>query len=355
MAITPRQMICPQSNWANKCPYAMTPIYITVHNTANDASANNEISYMNRNKNQVSFHFAVDNKEVVQGIPLNRNAWHAGDGANGTGNRKTIAIEICYSKSGGNRFDDAEKLAAKFIAQLLRERNWGIDKVKKHQDWSGKYCPHRTLDRGWPRFLNMIKEELSPKPTPTPKVEWVDNVGSGVIDGKTDLVNVATGKVVTQVSGQFDYVQTTKDGVWARTDYSKKHNVDNGVKTSSFKKPVHPVINWVDVPETTMYIKKETNLINLDTGAVVKVLTGDFTFVQKTDDNKYVRTDYSKEKKLNYGVLFEDLEVIPVPEPEPEPSPEPDPTPVPDQTIPILQSIISFIQAIINKLLGKDK
>ena len=35
---------------------------------------------MIRNDNEVSFHFAVDDKEVVQGIPLDRNAWHAGDG-----------------------------------------------------------------------------------------------------------------------------------------------------------------------------------------------------------------------------------------------------------------------------------
>ena len=349
MPITPRQMICPQSNWANKCPYAMTPEAITVHNTANDASANQETSYMNRNTNQVSFHFAVDDKEVVQGIPLNRNAWHAGCGANCFGNRKTIAIEICYSKSGGERFDKAEQLAAEFIAQLLRERGWGLDKVKKHQDWSGKYCPHRTLDRGWQRFLDMINMYLNP-PAPV-VIKWVDNVGSGQVDGTTDLINIPTGKFLKKVSGTFDYVQTTEDGVWARTDYSKAHNLDNGVRTDSFKKPVHPVFNWVDVPTTTMYIKSEANLINLDTDTVVKVLTGDFTFVQKTDDNIYVRTEYSRDKGLNYAVKFEDLEVIPVPEPDPEPEPGDDP--VPDQTIPILQMIITFIQSIIDKLKKK--
>ena len=41
-----------------------------------------------------------------------------------------------------------------------KERGWGIDKVTKHQDYSGKYCPHRTLDMGWERFLNMIRAEL---------------------------------------------------------------------------------------------------------------------------------------------------------------------------------------------------
>ena len=154
-----RQMLVDKSKYSIKCPYTMKPTRIVVHNTANDASANNEISYMRSNNDETSFHFAVDDKEVVQGIPLNRNAWHAGD-SHGKGNMEGIAIEICYSKSGGDRFIKAEQNAAKFIAQLLKERGWGIDKVTKHQDYSGKYCPHRTLDIGWERFLNMIRAEL---------------------------------------------------------------------------------------------------------------------------------------------------------------------------------------------------
>lgn len=154
------QNLVPASKYSIKCPYSMTPEFIVVHNTANDASAANEVAYMISNNNQVSFHYAVDDKEIVQGIPENRNAWHAGDGTNGRGNRKGLSIEICYSKSGGQRFIEAEKLAAKFIAYKLKEKGWGIDRVKKHQDFSGKYCPHRTLDMGWQRFLDMVKSEL---------------------------------------------------------------------------------------------------------------------------------------------------------------------------------------------------
>ena len=156
-----------ESKYSVKCPYSMTPEFIVVHNTANDASAQNEVKYMISNNNQVSFHFAVDDKEVVQGLPLDRNAWACGDGANGKGNRKGIQIEICYSKSGGVRFENAEKNAAKFIAQLLKERGWGVDKVKKHQDFSNKYCPHRTLDKGWASFVNMVKDYLNELNKPT--------------------------------------------------------------------------------------------------------------------------------------------------------------------------------------------
>lgn len=152
-----RQMLVDPSKYDIKCPYAMTPTRIVVHNTANDASANNEISYMRTNGNEVSFHAAVDDKEIVQGIPYNRNAWHCGDG-NGKGNRDGIAIEICYSKSGVAKFVAAERNAAEYIASLLKQYGWGIDKVTKHQDYNGKYCPHRTLDMGWNRFLDMVQE-----------------------------------------------------------------------------------------------------------------------------------------------------------------------------------------------------
>ena len=169
MAVVLRQNLVSRGKYNIKCPYSMKAESITVHNTWNDASAENEVKYMIGNNKKVSFHIAVDDKEAVQGIPLDRNAWHAGDG-NGKGNRSSIGVEICHSKSGGERFAKAERNAAELIAGMLKERGWGIDRVKKHQDWSGKYCPHRTLDLGWQRFLNMVREYLGGKPAPSKPV-----------------------------------------------------------------------------------------------------------------------------------------------------------------------------------------
>ncbi|WFO97831.1 N-acetylmuramoyl-L-alanine amidase [Bacillus subtilis] len=162
MAISVRKNLVASSKYSVKCPYSMDAKYITFHNTANDASADAEIRYMIGNNNEVSYHFAVDDKEVVQGIPTDRNAWHTGDG-NGasSGNRTSIGVEVCYSKSGGAKYKAAEKLAIKFIAQLLKERGWGVDRVRKHQDWSGKYCPHRVLAEGrWEEVKAAIAAEL---------------------------------------------------------------------------------------------------------------------------------------------------------------------------------------------------
>lgn len=167
-----RKIECPSDKLNIKCPYTMTPTRIVIHNTANDASAAEEIAYMHNNSYQTSFHFAVDDKEIVQGIELNRNAWHASDG-NGKGNREGIAIEICYSKSGGGRWLKAVENAAELTAKLLKDYGWSIDRVTKHADYKDKHCPHRILDEyGWDNFLNLVKgfmgEKTDKVPTPTP-------------------------------------------------------------------------------------------------------------------------------------------------------------------------------------------
>ena len=250
MTIQPREMLCPTSNWPNKCPYTMTAEAITVHNTANDASANDEISYMNRNTNQVSFHFAVDDKEVVQGLPIDRNGWHAGDGANGYGNRKTIGIEICYSKSGGKRFDNAEQLAAKFIAQLLYERKWGIDRVGTHQMRSGKYCPHRTLDYGWERFLKMVSNELE-----LLKIQWepMETPREMITKEGARLYDLPSLKVVkTYKAGEKIYweTKTTYENVmYLRSDWSTERNLDRGMPFDDLEEIPQPEPTPEPTPE----------------------------------------------------------------------------------------------------------
>ena len=153
---------------------------ITVHNTANNAPAKNEITYMKNNNNQVSFHYAIDDVEIVQGISEDRNAWHAGDG-NGTGNRKTIGIEICYSTGDKAKFEKSQENAAEFVAYKLKEYGWSVDKVYTHKHWSGKHCPHRTLDEyGWDYFINLVKKYMGEEVVTTKEMyrvrkAWADS------------------------------------------------------------------------------------------------------------------------------------------------------------------------------------
>lgn len=153
-----KQNLVDSNKYKIKCPYEMKPQYITIHNTANDASAANEIAYMTSNNNEVSFHIAVDDKEAIQGIPFNRNTWHAGDGL-GDGNMKSISIEICYSKSGGLKFDKAYINTLEVVAQLMKQFNIPVENIYYHKDWSGKNCPHRLLSMGVTveKFRELVK------------------------------------------------------------------------------------------------------------------------------------------------------------------------------------------------------
>jgi len=228
-----------ESKYYIKCPYSMVATRIVVHNSGNDASAKNEVAYMIKNDNQVSFHYAIDDKEIVQGIPENRNTYNAGDG-NGKGNREGVSMEICYSLSGGDRFIKAEQNAAKFIAEKLKEKGWGIDRVTKHQDYNGKYCPHRTLDLGWQRFLNMIQSELNALDSVVSYCAHIQNLGwSAWINGGETAGTVGQSlrieafkidpkkltikaKVHIQDTGWIDYGVITKDTVIGTTGQSKR-------------------------------------------------------------------------------------------------------------------------------------
>lgn len=180
-----RKNLVNSSKYGTKCPYTMNPEFITVHNTYNDATAN-EVAYMIRNDNQVSFHIAVDDKEAVQGLPLERNAWQTGDG-NGNGNRKSIGVEICYSLNGGERYYKAEDNAAIVVAQLMKQYNIPISKVRTHQSWNGKYCPHRMLAEGrWNNFIERVKKACdggSNQVTSTPIPPSINETGIAYIEG----------------------------------------------------------------------------------------------------------------------------------------------------------------------------
>ena len=61
---------------------------------------------------------------------------------------------------------------------MVKQYGWTINNVKKHQDFSNKYCPHRTLDNGWKRFLTMIEVELSNLNKPANTVKYRVVTGS---------------------------------------------------------------------------------------------------------------------------------------------------------------------------------
>ncbi|MBQ8042609.1 MAG: N-acetylmuramoyl-L-alanine amidase [Clostridia bacterium] len=287
MAYTFKQNMVSSSKYSIKCPYSMTPQYITIHNTSNNASAENEVKYMISNNNQTSYHVAVDDKYVIQAIPFNRNAWHAGDGASGTGNRKSIGIEICYSTGNVETFKKAEANCAKYVATLLKQYGWNTSRVKRHKDWSGKNCPHKTMELGWDRFVKMIQAELdilngkttAAKPTTSTTTSTTFKVGNYkkyVVT--TDALNVrrtrnATSQVLTTIpKGTKIYVgyvmyqdnsTTPKGDLWGGVTYNNATGFINLKYVKPYVEPTtgtSKTVNYrVRITADSLNVRKEPN------------------------------------------------------------------------------------------------
>ena len=273
--------IVPEGKYGIKCPYTMKPSRIVVHNTANDASALNEIAYMTNNNNEVSYHYAVDDKMIVQGLEENRNGWHAGDGANGLGNREGIAIEICYSKSGGDKFIKAEQNAVDLIVDILKRYGWGINKVTKHQNYSNKYCPHRTLDMGWDRFIKMIGDKLngnSTKPNvsnskvnayyrvKTQKHGWLGEIKNYNSKDKVNGYAGWEGSPITDVAikvdkGSVKYRVHVKGGKWL--GWITQYNIKDGINGYAGNgKPIDAIQVYYYTPDNIRPYKKAKYKVN---------------------------------------------------------------------------------------------
>jgi len=94
---------------------------------------------------------------VVECIPLNEVAWHAGSTQ---GNYNSIGIEICESGDYNRTMNNAVELTA----ALLLANNLSAGALRQHHDWSGKDCP-RKIRRGhggwtWERFKAEVNKRM---------------------------------------------------------------------------------------------------------------------------------------------------------------------------------------------------
>lgn len=139
----------------NKIGGTMSPNIIVIHNTGNNATAENEVKYLTAsyNTSSTSYHFAVDDTSVYQAMPLNLYAHHAGDL---TVNKTSIGIEIAKSTSTDVDVKDQCISNGQKLIKLL-QMQYQIETLMTHYDVNGKYCPHDILDR---YGIDLFYEEL---------------------------------------------------------------------------------------------------------------------------------------------------------------------------------------------------
>ena len=145
----------------------ITPRFIVIHETDNTtvgANADAHFKYWNTSDNaNSSVHFVVDDTKVLQLLELNQKAWHVGDnnGYSSITNNNSIGVEICVNSDGN--YTNARQNAIELVKYLLNVSGLPVDKVVRHNDASGKYCPRKMLDNPqlWIDFKNTIVEPAS--------------------------------------------------------------------------------------------------------------------------------------------------------------------------------------------------
>jgi hypothetical protein len=145
---------------------------MVIHETANEdpeATAEMHRRYWNPGGGGAlisSVQFVADAHESIQLIPIDEQAWHAGDV---TGNTTGVGIEICVNSRAG--FPAACRKAALVTARVIHAEGTvpvvGAT-VRKHGSYPGtthRNCPQH-LNAGdwavtWAQFMDMVKQEYA--------------------------------------------------------------------------------------------------------------------------------------------------------------------------------------------------
>ena len=126
--------------------------YITIHETDNEsrgAGAAAHAAYIKSGAvGTTSWHYTVDDKEVVQHIPDEEIANHTGDLL---GNKTSIGIEICVNADGD--YSKAVANAVTLTRELMQRHRTPVGKVVQHAHWIKKDCPRRLRKAGWADFI----------------------------------------------------------------------------------------------------------------------------------------------------------------------------------------------------------
>lgn len=167
MALEIREVLAPKGTSARTGRKLDGFLGVTIHETANTAKGAGATAHANYLKNDAmnlkkSWHYCVDDRMATRSIPEDEVSLHSGTTK---GNYNTISIEICVNSDGD--FRKAVQNAAELTADILKRRKVTESNFQKylykHNDWSGKDCPH-CLRSGkpvsWAFFVSEVLRHL---------------------------------------------------------------------------------------------------------------------------------------------------------------------------------------------------
>ena len=127
--------------------------YIVIHETANTSRGANANAHARLqaggNSRSASWHYQVDDKEIVQSYNDTVRCWHAGSSSYALDG---ISIEICVNRDGS--YAKAVKNAQKLVKYLRKKHGIPWDRIISHKFITGKNCPTKMLaGNAWDAFV----------------------------------------------------------------------------------------------------------------------------------------------------------------------------------------------------------
>lgn len=150
--------------------------YLILHYTANDGDHDEgNATYYKNNVVKASAHYFVDDDSITRSVPDDRVAWAVGGkkwaDCNKTGggsmygkitNTNSLSVEMCDTKKDGTLMATNATLdrTVDLCKALMHDYNITIDRVYRHFDVTGKYCPAYFMDvNKWEQFKNRLVEQ----------------------------------------------------------------------------------------------------------------------------------------------------------------------------------------------------
>jgi peptidoglycan hydrolase-like protein with peptidoglycan-binding domain len=167
----------------NRSYQYLEPQGLVIHDTcAPGGTAQNNHDYFNRVCVASSAHYFADWTKVIQCVPDNEQAWHAGPYAN----HRYLSIEMCNPGwHNQEQFNSVYQNTVELAVQLCKQYGWNSNNIVSHAYISNTF--HETdhedpifflqsYGKTWDMLLNDIQKSIDGQTVQAPSVPQVSNV-----------------------------------------------------------------------------------------------------------------------------------------------------------------------------------
>ena len=168
-----------QSHAGNYAAGRSGPVeYIVIHYTSNQGdTAKNNADYFAREKVGASAHYFCDENEIWQSVKDTDTAWHCGAKTYRhpeCRNANSIGVEICMNDKKGNVRQGSIATAAELVRYLMQRYGVPVDRVIRHYDVTGKYCPGPMVDD--PALWTAFQQSLTQTEDDSVRYKYYDDM-----------------------------------------------------------------------------------------------------------------------------------------------------------------------------------